>query len=106
MRKCTLCIDRIYDEQLPPAERQPACVTTCPAQARHFGDLADPHSTVSKLVEARGGRDLLPQLGYRPANKYLPPRRATLPSAPPEPRPGAKGIGAALRALLEQALSR
>ena len=107
MRKCTLCIDRIYDEQLPPAERQPACVATCPAQARHFGDLADPHSTVSKLVEARDGRDLLPQLGYRPANKYLPPRRATLPSTPPEPRAGgAKGIGAALRDLLEQALSR
>jgi len=27
-------------------------------------------------VAARGGRDLMPELGYRPTNKYLPPRRA------------------------------
>ena len=39
MRKCTLCIDRIYNETLPEAERVPACVATCPAKARHFGDL-------------------------------------------------------------------
>ena len=30
MKKCTLCVDRIYDTQLPEAERQPACVL-CPA---------------------------------------------------------------------------
>ncbi len=24
MKKCTLCVDRIYDEALPPAERKPA----------------------------------------------------------------------------------
>jgi hypothetical protein len=27
------------------------------------------------LVAARAGADLMPELGYRPVNKYLPPRR-------------------------------
>ncbi|QDH71226.1 4Fe-4S dicluster domain-containing protein [Marilutibacter alkalisoli] len=74
MKKCTLCIDRIYNENLPEAERQPACVQACPTGARHFGDLADPESKVSKLVAERGGIDLMPELGYQPTNKYLPPR--------------------------------
>lgn len=74
MKKCTLCIDRIYNENLPEAERQPACVQACPTRARHFGDLADPQSKVSRLVAERGGVDLMPGLGYRPTNKYLPPR--------------------------------
>lgn len=74
MKKCTLCIDRIYNENLPEVDRIPACVRTCPAGARHFGDLGDPDSGVSKLVAARGGMDLMPELGTRPVNKYLPPR--------------------------------
>ncbi|MEO8557452.1 MAG: 4Fe-4S dicluster domain-containing protein [Rhodospirillales bacterium] len=74
MKKCTLCIDRIYNENLEEIDRVPACVATCPASARHFGDLADPHSDVSKLVAERGGFDLMPELGYQPTNKYLPPR--------------------------------
>ncbi|MCH9671706.1 MAG: 4Fe-4S dicluster domain-containing protein, partial [Gammaproteobacteria bacterium] len=39
MKKCTLCVDRIYNETLDEADRVPACVSTCPANARHFGDL-------------------------------------------------------------------
>ena len=75
MKKCTLCIDRIYNENLVPEERQPACVMVCPTKARFFGDLGDPNSAVSELVATRGGKDLMPELGYRPVNKYLPPRR-------------------------------
>jgi Fe-S-cluster-containing dehydrogenase component len=74
MKKCTLCIDRIYNENIPEAQRVPACVATCPANARHFGDLGDPLSEVSKMVEERGGYDLIPELRYAPVNKYLPPR--------------------------------
>ncbi len=74
MKKCTLCVDRIYNENIPEAERQPACVNTCPAGARHYGDLADPSSAVSQLVADRGGFDLMAEMGYRPTNKYLPPR--------------------------------
>jgi sulfite dehydrogenase (quinone) subunit SoeB len=75
MKKCTLCVDRIYNEALAVEEREPACVATCPTRARHFGDLADPESAVSRLVADRGGMALMPELGYRPVNSYLPPRR-------------------------------
>ena len=74
MKKCTLCVDRIYNENLQEVDRVPACVRTCPAGARHFGDLGDPESDVSKLVSERGGVDLMPEQKTRPVNKYLPPR--------------------------------
>ena len=74
MKKCTLCVDRIYNDNLPEEDRQPACVRTCPAGARHFGDLGDPESDVSVLVAERGGFDLMPEQGTKPVNKYLPPR--------------------------------
>ena len=82
MKKCTLCVDRIYNEALPEIDREPACVRTCPAGARHFGDLGDPDSAVSALVAERGGFDLMPEMGTKPVNKYLPPRlRPALPEA-------------------------
>lgn len=74
MKKCTLCIDRIYNENLEVIDRVPACVTTCPVSARHFGDFNDPTSNVSILVQERKGYDLMPEMGYKPTNKYLPPR--------------------------------
>jgi Fe-S-cluster-containing dehydrogenase component len=86
MKKCTLCVDRIYNENLVEADREPACVQACPTRARHFGDLGDANSAVSKLVAERGGVDLMPELGYRPTNKYLPPRpRRAGPPAAAEP---------------------
>ncbi|HNR91003.1 MAG TPA: 4Fe-4S dicluster domain-containing protein [Dokdonella sp.] len=74
MQKCTLCVDRIYNETLDEADRQPACVLACPTRARHFGDLGDETSAVSKLVAEREGYALMPELGYKPVNRYLPPR--------------------------------
>ena len=81
MKKCTLCVDRIYNDNIPEEDRVPACVRSCPANARHFGDLADPGSEVSLMVLARGGFDLMPEQGTKPVNKYLPPRER-----PPEPQ--------------------
>lgn len=75
MKKCTLCVDRIYNDNLPEIDREPACVRTCPAKARHFGDLSDPNSAVSQLVKERGGMDLMPEQNTKPVNKYLPPRK-------------------------------
>ncbi|HEV2457858.1 MAG TPA: 4Fe-4S dicluster domain-containing protein, partial [Ktedonobacterales bacterium] len=107
MRKCTLCVDRIYNKDLPEAEREPACVAACPTRARHFGDLADPESKVSKLVATRGGKSLLEELGYRPTNQYLPARTAAIQTKPREAAGDAgDGIGAALLKLLDKALSR
>lgn len=74
MKKCTLCVDRIYNENLPEEDRVPACVRTCPAGARHFGDLGDPDSDVSRLSAERGGMALMPEQGTEPVNRYLPPR--------------------------------
>ena len=74
MKKCTLCVDRIYNDNIPEVDRVPACVKTCPTSARHFGDLGDPDSDVSKLVAKRNGFDLLPEQETKPVNKYLPPQ--------------------------------
>ena len=74
MKKCTLCVDKIYNENLEPRSRVPACVSTCPAGARHFGDLGDPQSEVPQLVAARRGYELMPEQGSKPVNRYLPPR--------------------------------
>ena len=74
MKKCTLCVDRIYNTNLATEDREPACVRTCPAGARHFGDFNDPKSNVSELTRERGGFDLMPEQNTKPVNKYLPPR--------------------------------
>jgi len=86
MKKCTLCVDRIYNENLPPESRAPACVVTCPTGARSFGDLADRDSAVGKLATDKRARDLMPGQGTRPVNKYLmptlPPKRLAAKATP------------------------
>ncbi len=76
MKKCTLCVDRIDNVQLPENERKPACVIACPTSARLFGDVHDPESAVSQAIRDRGGYALMPEWETKPANQYL-PRRAT-----------------------------
>ncbi len=111
MKKCTLCIDRIYNENLEEIDRVPACVATCPAGARHFGDLGDPESAVSTLVAERGGYDLMPEMGYAPVNKYLPPRSrqaeagCTGAASDLQPADGATGTNVFLR-WIDRVLSR
>lgn len=75
MKKCTLCVDRIYDESLPESERKPACVLACPTNARLFGDVHDPDSHVSNLIREEGGYPLMPEWGTQPSNHYLPRRK-------------------------------
>jgi len=73
---CNLCVN------LPEEDRKPACVLTCPTSARFFGDFDDPNSEVSTLVRERGGYAMMPEVGYNPVNRYLPPReRPTAPVA-------------------------
>ncbi len=106
MKKCTLCVDRIYNENLPEAERIPSCVSVCPTKSRHFGDFNDPESSVSRLTASRGGYDLMPEMGYRPTNKYLPPRRSAPPQATVTPAaPDAAPASGFLR-WLDRILSR
>ncbi len=105
MKKCTLCVDRIYNERLPEEDRVPACVRTCPTGARHFGDLADPESAVSRLVAEREGFALMPEMGTAPVNRYLPPRpKGTAAAGPLTPLLDVKATGLAgwLDRLLEK----
>jgi len=46
--KCTLCQHRIDQGVVP------SCVNICPGRARHFGDLNEPSSEVSKLAKEFG----------------------------------------------------
>ena len=112
MKKCTLCVDRIYNDNLDAADRVPACVSVCPTSARHYGDLADPASTASRLVAERGHVDMLPELGYHPVNRYLPPRstspRAPVAEAPPtlDSRDGIVHTANRLLSWMDRILSR
>jgi len=65
--KCDFCKDRVRSGKLP------ACVANCSTEARHFGDLDDNNSNVSRLIRERGGFTLLPEEGTFPSVYYLPP---------------------------------
>jgi Fe-S-cluster-containing dehydrogenase component len=78
MKKCTLCADRINDQNLPPEERKPACVLACPSHAREFGDIEDPNSEAFKRIARGNGYKLNPSAGTDPANHYLPKRRGKI----------------------------
>ena len=66
IRKCTFCKDRVREGE------QPFCVMTCHQKARTFGDLDDPNSEVSKLVNSYYTEQVYPEVGTEPMIYYIP----------------------------------
>jgi Fe-S-cluster-containing dehydrogenase component len=74
--KCNFCVGRIAPgiaAGLKPGvdrEATPACVITCPAKARYFGDLDDPASEISILIRRWNAMPLRPEYGTKPSVYY------------------------------------
>ena len=64
-------VDAAEGERIDHGE-QPFCVTVCPMGARIFGDLNDPESEVSQLVDQEGATQMLSDLGTKPRVFYIP----------------------------------
>jgi Fe-S-cluster-containing dehydrogenase component len=83
MEKCTFCVQRIRrgeekalveNRPLRDGEVVPACVQACPSSALVFGDVNDPESQVSQLVQNNQRQfKLLEELGTEPQVIYLKP---------------------------------
>ena len=88
MEKCTFCVQRIRrtEEQalvenrsIQDGEVTPACVQACPTSALLFGDLNDPQSQVSQIVETDQRQfRLLDNLGTVPQVYYLRAGKSTV----------------------------
>ncbi len=63
--KCTLCIHRV-EQGLDPA-----CVAVCPTRCMVFGDLDDPNSAVTRLIQSRRHHTLIPEAGTEPQIHFL-----------------------------------
>lgn len=79
VEKCTFCVHRIdagLENGLMPgvdAEATPACVNACPVTARFFGNLKDPNSEVSRIINSTATIRLREDLGTEPNVYYIPP---------------------------------
>ena len=65
VEKCTFCVHRTRRGKLP------RCVEVCPVQARHFGNLNDPESEVSKILESNLSFRLLEEVNTKPKLWYI-----------------------------------
>lgn len=63
--KCDFCIDRVTHGE------EPACVETCIAGARIFGDLDDPNSEVYKYVASGAQQNISSKVNVGPNIYYL-----------------------------------
>ncbi len=63
--KCNFCANRVENKLLP------ACVSVCPTECRIFGDLDDPASEVSRIVQHEAFTVRKPEKGTGPKIFYL-----------------------------------
>lgn len=75
--KCDFCHDRVkegLEKGLTPGEdyeATPFCVIACPTEARVFGDIEDPDSEISEVIEEKEGVQLQPFEGADPSVHYI-----------------------------------
>ncbi|MEJ2011206.1 MAG: 4Fe-4S dicluster domain-containing protein [Anaerolineales bacterium] len=78
VEKCTFCVQRIdsgLKKGLIPGEAReatPACVNICPVGARVFGDLKDPESNISQVLDRQPTTRLRDELGTEGSVYYIP----------------------------------
>ena len=65
VEKCTMC------KELTDEGKEPRCVQCCPAEARIFGDLDDPESTISRYIRENNAEALLKEKGTKPQVYYV-----------------------------------
>lgn len=67
VEKCTLCNHLTVSGELP------ACVKNCCGEARAYGDLDDPNSDASKMIDQASAeaRHMLPDVGNEPQSVYI-----------------------------------
>ncbi|MCL4738745.1 MAG: 4Fe-4S dicluster domain-containing protein [Sinobacteraceae bacterium] len=76
-QKCTFCVDRIdagTAKGLTPGvdpDATPACANACIADALVFGDIEDPNSKVSQLLENNPWFQMHAELGTDPGFYYI-----------------------------------
>jgi molybdopterin-containing oxidoreductase family iron-sulfur binding subunit len=63
--KCDFCFFRLAEG------KQPACVEVCPTGARAFGDVRDPKSNVSGLIQQYNAWVMLPDKNTKPQVYYI-----------------------------------
>lgn len=80
MEKCSMCIQRIQEVKIEArkngrpiadGEIKMACEQSCPADAIVFGDLNDPESKISKLINSGRHYKVLEELNVQPTVGYL-----------------------------------
>ncbi|MBI2836098.1 MAG: 4Fe-4S dicluster domain-containing protein [Chloroflexi bacterium] len=74
VEKCTFCVHRVRRGLLP------RCVEVCPVRARHFGNLNDPESQVSKVLNENMSFRLLEELNTGPNIRYITRGKKWIPS--------------------------
>ncbi len=78
-QKCTFCSHKIdqavadgkVEEIGKNPEYTPSCDLVCPVDARFFGDLDDPNSTVSKVIGVKKAAQLKQEYGTKPQVYYV-----------------------------------
>lgn len=63
--KCTFCHHRVKEGLLT------ACASVCPTHCIYFGDLDDPTSEISILLNNRKYKTLIPEAGTKPQHFFL-----------------------------------